>query len=73
MTKPTVESWLMHGAMEAGVHYIEIKDDFSDVEEKISYYNAHPEEAKRISEASKEWIGQFSDPRRESIISYLVA
>lgn len=73
MTRPTVESWLMHGAMIPGLHYIEISPDFSDVAEKIAYYNAHPDEARSISEASKEWISQFADPQRESIISHLVA
>lgn len=72
MTRPTVESWLMHGAMKPGTHYIEIKPDFSDVAEKIDYYNSHPEEALKIAEASKHWMKQFSDPRRENIISYLV-
>lgn len=73
MTRPTVESWLMHGAMLPGVHYIEIKPDFSDTAEKIAYYNAHPEEAQSISEASKQWLRQFADPSRENIISYLTA
>lgn len=73
MPRPTVESWLMHGAMIPGVHYIEIADDFSDAADKIEYYNAHPEEAERIARASKEWAGQFADPRRENIIHYLVA
>lgn len=73
MTRPTVESWLMHGAMIPGVHYIEVKEDFSDVAEKIIWYNSHPEEARRISETSKEWINQFKDNKREMIINYLVA
>ncbi|MBD5204562.1 MAG: lipopolysaccharide biosynthesis protein [Bacteroidales bacterium] len=73
MTRPTVESWLMHGAMQPGVHYIEIKSDFSDVAEKIAWYNSHPNEAKAISEASKEWMRQFQNSRRENIIAYLVA
>lgn len=73
MTKPTVEGWLMHGAMTPGLDYIEIKDDFSDVEEKIEWYNQHPEEALKIAEASKEWAAQFSDTKRENIIHYLVA
>lgn len=73
MIRPTVESWLMHGAMLPGIHYIEISPDFSDVAEKIAYYNSHPEEAKKISESSKAWLSQFHDPRREAIISYLTA
>ncbi len=73
MTRPTVESWLMHGAMIPGIHYIEIADDFSDAAEKIAYYNANPAEAEKIARASKEWVSQFSDTRRENIIHYLVA
>lgn len=73
MTRPTVESWLMHGAMIPGVHYIEIAYDFSDAADKIAYYNTHPEEAEAISRASKEWAEQFSNKRRENIIHYLVA
>ena len=73
MPRPTTEGWLMHGALIPGIHYIEIADDFSDAEEQIAYYNSHPDEAKQISEASKEWARQFEDKKRESIISYLVA
>ncbi len=73
MIRPTVESWIMHGAMISGVHYIEISPDFCDVADKIDYYNSHQDEARRISKASKEWIKQFSDSKRENIISYLVA
>lgn len=73
MTRPTVESWLMHGLMKPGVHYIEIAQDFSDAAEKIEYYNAHPDEAEAISRASREWIGQFADRHRENILHYLVA
>lgn len=63
----------MHSKLIPGVHYIEIADDFSDVEEKIEYYNARPEEAEKISKASKEWVAQFNDKKRENIIHYLVA
>lgn len=73
MPRPTSEGWLMHGRLEPGVHYIEIAPDFSDVEEVMSYYHAHPEEGARISAASKEWVKQFRDSRREKIIGLLVA
>lgn len=73
MCRPTVESWFMHGRMVPGIHYIEVKSDFSDIRQKIEYYNSHPKEAEAIAEASKEWARQFDDEKRESIISYLVA
>ncbi|MDE5790939.1 MAG: lipopolysaccharide biosynthesis protein [Muribaculaceae bacterium] len=72
MPRPTVESWLMHSRLIPGVHYIEIKPDFSDVDKQIEYYASHPEEAKKISEASKNWIRQFEDEKREKIISALI-
>ncbi len=62
----------MHSRLVPGVHFIEIKPDFSDVGEKIKHYTDHPDEAAAISRASKEWAAQFLDRRRESIISYLV-
>ena len=53
-------------------HYIEIKPDFSDISERIEYYNEHEDEAIAIVEHAHEWVEQFKDKRREDIISYLV-
>ena len=72
MPRPTVEGWLMHSRLQPGKHYIEIKPDFSDAEEKIRYYTEHPEEAKAIAEESTRWARQFLNGKRESIIHYLV-
>ena len=35
----------MEGKLRPDYHYIEVKEDFSDLEEKLNYYIAHPEEA----------------------------
>lgn len=72
MCRPTVEGWLMHSRMEPGKHYIEISPDLSDIEAKLQWYISHPEEAEKISEESKRWAAQFTDKKRESIISYLI-
>lgn len=71
MTRPRVEYWLMHSRLEAGVHYIEIADDYSDVAEKLEWYMAHPDEAEKIARASREYYSQFLDRRRERDISLL--
>ena len=34
MPKPKYETWFMEGKLKGNVHYIEIKDDYSDLEEK---------------------------------------
>lgn len=71
MTRPFVEHWLMHSKLRPGVHYIEIKPDFSDVIEKINYYREHQDEADAIAAASRQWYEQFLDNKRELIISLL--
>ncbi|MDE6444209.1 MAG: hypothetical protein K2K64_07305 [Muribaculaceae bacterium] len=63
--RPNAGNIAMHSRLIPEVHYIEIKSDFSDVDVKIQYYKDHPEEARNFSEASKEWIRQFSDEKRE--------
>lgn len=72
MPRPTCESWFMEGTLVPNYHYIEIKPDFSDLEERIQYYNEHTEEALAIIEHAHEFVSQFLDPEREKIISYLV-
>ena len=51
---------------------IEIKPDFSDIEEKLRYYIDHPDEAQRIIDHAHEYIDQFRDQQRERLISLLV-
>lgn len=53
-------------------HYIEIKPDFTDLEERLKYYIEHPEEAQQIIEHAHEYVAQFRNPRREKLISLLV-
>lgn len=53
-------------------YYIEIKDDLSDLEEKLNYYIAHPTEAEQIVEHAHEYVSQFFDAGRERLISLLV-
>ena len=72
MPRPTCESWFMEGLLKPNYHYIEIKPDFSDLEERIQFYNENIHEALTIIEHAHEYIKQFLDPQREKIISYLV-
>ena len=53
-------------------HYIQIKDDYSDMEEKINYYIKNTDKLKIISKNANEYISQFKDKESEKIISILV-
>ena len=45
---------------------------FHDLEEKIDYYIAHPEQAQQIIDHANDFARQFYDSRRERFISLLV-
>jgi len=72
MPRPTCETWFMEGKLRPDYHYIEVKEDFSDLEEKLNYYIAHPEEAQQIITHAHEFVAQFRNPEREELISLLV-
>jgi spore maturation protein CgeB len=62
----------MEGTLKPNYHYIEVKDDFSDLEERLTYYIEHPEEAEAIIEHAHEYVAKFRDQKRERLISLLV-
>ena len=69
MPKPTCETWFMEGTLIPNFHYIEIKADFSDLEERLHYYNTHPAEAQRIIANAHAYVDQFRDTHRERLIA----
>lgn len=72
MPRPTYETWFMEGTLIPGYHYVEIRPDYSDLEERMRYYIEHPDEAEAIIAHAHEYVAQFRDRRREKIISLLV-
>lgn len=62
----------MEGRLEPGRHFVLLKDDFSDLEEKVDYYSSHTQEAEEIIRNAHAWINLFADPLKEDIISTLV-
>ena len=72
MPKPTCETWFMEGTLIPNYHYIEIKSDFSDIEERIQYFVNNPVKALEIIKNANQYTKQFLDRKREKIISVLV-
>lgn len=72
MPKPTCETWFMEGKLQPNVHYVEIQEDFSDLEERLNYYINHPEEAEKIIKNANKYVQQFFDLERENLISIAV-
>lgn len=72
MPKPKYETWFMEGTLIPDFHYIQIKDDFSDLEERLQYYLNHPDKAQNIISNAQQYIKQFLDHEQEDFISLLV-
>ncbi|YCM46052.1 glycosyl transferase family 90 [Verrucomicrobiaceae bacterium 227] len=72
MTKPKFESWFMEGRLEASRHYVELRDDYSDLPEKMAYYLANPDQARAIIDNLNRYYDQFRNEDEELLISLLV-
>lgn len=72
MPKPKFESWLMEGKLIPNFHYILIKDDFSDLEERLKYYIKNDIKAYEIIKNANKYIKQFQNKKREDLISLLI-
>lgn len=66
------ETWFMEGKLIPNYHFMLIKDDFSDLEERMNYYIEHPDEAQLIINNANQYVKQFQDKMREELISLLV-
>lgn len=72
MVRPTYETWFMEGLLQPGVHYVELKKDYSDLAEKIDFYNANPKAADKIIANANRFCNQFKNKQVEDLVSFLV-
>jgi hypothetical protein len=72
MPQPKYETWFMEGSLIPDHHYIRIKDDYSDLDERLKYYIAHPEAVQAIVKNANAYVMQFQNKRQEDLISLLV-
>jgi hypothetical protein len=72
MPVPKYETWFMEGTLIPNYHYVLIKDDYSDLEERMEYYIKHTDEAREIIKNAHHYIEQFKIKKREDLISLLV-
>lgn len=68
MSKPERESWFMEGALQAGIHFVEVRKDYADVEEKMEYYSKHVEEAEQIIQNANEYCKPFKNNQLEDLV-----
>ncbi|MGZ5210121.1 MAG: glycosyl transferase family 90 [Kaistella sp.] len=72
MPKPTIETWFMEGKLIGGKHFIEIKSDYSDLEEQLNYYLSNPEKCAEIIKNANAHCQQFFSKEVEDLCSLKV-
>jgi hypothetical protein len=72
MPPPTYETWFAENQLEADVHYVPLEADFSNLAERVAYFERHPEHAKRIVAAANAYCRTFANEKAEQAISLLV-
>jgi hypothetical protein len=72
MARPRFETWFMEGRLRAGFHYVELRDDYADLPDKIEHFLAHPEEALEIIRNANAWVAPFRRARMERVIGMRV-
>ena len=73
MPKPKYETWFCESFLVAGQHYIEVKPDFSDVQEVVDYYLRNSKLAAEINKESKEYAANFRNRKRMFELARVVA
>jgi len=68
MTKPTIVSWCMEDKLVPYVHYIPLKDDFSDLKQQYNWAEQNQKKCNYIAEQSTKYIEQFLDNDTEEYI-----
>lgn len=68
MARPRCTSWLMEDLLIPNYHYILVKDDFSDLEEKYNWAVSNPTKCKEISKNASKYMDQFMDKGNEDRI-----
>ena len=69
MPKPTVSSWIMEDTLIPGIHYVEIMNDYSDLEEKYNWCLNNLNECNKIADNGKKYIQQFLNINTEKEIT----
>ena len=62
----------MGGRFVPNFHHVEIKENYSDMIERMNYYIENPAEAEKIIKNANEYVSQFKNQKHEKIIFSMV-
>jgi hypothetical protein len=72
MAKPTIESWLMEGLLQPYVHYIPLKDDYSDLDDIINWCRNNDNKCQEIVRNANTFMKQFENIEIENKLFQII-
>ncbi|MGC4409071.1 lipopolysaccharide biosynthesis protein [Rhizobium rosettiformans] len=72
MPKGRYETWFMEGGLIPDHHFVEVRPDFSDLEDKIAELERNPQWAQDIVANANAYVASFCDRKTERKVSLLV-
>lgn len=72
MTRPRFETWFMEGTLKPDFHYVLLRDDYSDLDEKLQFYRDNPDKAQAIIDNAQAYVRPFLDSAQEKLVQLLV-
>lgn len=61
MAKPKIESWMMEGLLQPYVHYVPLKDDYSDLTDMLEWCKNNDGKCQEIVKNAKTFMKQFDN------------
>lgn len=72
MPQPHVESWFAESLLKPYVHYVPVRNDFSDLYTQKKWCDAHPEKCKEIIRNAQAFVQPFRNHERDYYLCFKV-
>jgi hypothetical protein len=72
MPEPQVSSWLMEDALRPYVHYLPVRDDFSNLEKQIEWAERNPKKCEKMIVNAHRYVEPFLDETKEQTLQTAV-
>jgi hypothetical protein len=69
MPHPRVESWFCESMLKPYVHYVPVKDDFSNLLEIKKWCDKNPKKCKEIIKNANGYVKKFTNEERERLLA----
>jgi|GEM_PF-3159494 len=72
MPKPVWTSWMMEEKLLPNVHYLQLNDDLSNLEELLEWAREHDNECKEMAQNGRDFVAQFLDKNYDAYVKMLL-